>query len=199
VIRANFLDQFVVIPAGLADENKCLGLYRKSGSTEDAAATIRQNLRPARESEVEFIPCFKFDELRHSLSVKEISFIKIDVEGAELEVLVGMRKSLQECRPIVLCEVLFADKNADLEQHEHRNNRLARVLRELDYRIFQLIKSSNKEDIIGVKQIEKFTSVYWTTQNEDLCDYLFLPQESASGALKALLRSGFNDVVGLIS
>jgi FkbM family methyltransferase len=187
MIRANSLNSFLIIPAGLADENRCVALYRGKGNTEDVSATIRQNLRPARKSEVEFIPCFKFDDLRRGLDIKEISFIKMDIEGAELEALTGMKESLQQSRPTVLCEVLFADEHADLAQHEQRNRHLFQYLTEVNYQVFQLIKSRSQEEVVDAKKIDKFVSAYWTAENEDLCDYLFVPAEKAASTVKTLI------------
>ena len=189
MIRANSLSNFNIVPVGLADENRCLSLYLGKGTTEDLSATVRIELRPTRESEAVLIPCFKFDDIRHSGGVKEISFIKIDVEGAELETLIGMKKCLQECRPIVLCEVLFAGWKADLVQHEDRNNRLIQHLRDLSYRVFQLIKSSNREEVVDARSIDKFDTVFWSPENENLCDYVLIPAEKETHTLKALLSS----------
>lgn len=43
------------------------------------------------------------------------SLIKIDVEGAEVEVLHGARKLFDECRPVVICEVIPATAAAVTE------------------------------------------------------------------------------------
>lgn len=40
-----------------------------------------------------------------SLGLDELGFIKLDVEGAELECLRGATVTLERCRPVVMCEV----------------------------------------------------------------------------------------------
>ena len=44
-----------------------------------------------------------------SLGYERLDFLKIDVEGMEIEVLKGARATLQRCRPIVLAEVIKSD------------------------------------------------------------------------------------------
>jgi FkbM family methyltransferase len=52
--------------------------------------------------------------------------VKIDVEGAELEVVAGMRRLLAEARPLVICEM------------HGKNERFARAMAEAGYRVVNL-------------------------------------------------------------
>jgi len=187
LIRSNSFDNCLIIPTGLADETQCLTLYRTRGNLDDVCATIIPDLRPGRLCDIEHVPCFKFDEIRHSLGIENINFIKIDVEGAELESLAGMRKSLEECRPIILCEVLFADDKADLAHHEVRNKQLMQFLEELNYEVLQLHKSADDAHVIDARKIRNFTCEYWSHENKDFCDYLFIPEEKKAFVVNALL------------
>jgi len=45
------------------------------------------------------------DDVLRELGVSKVDCIKIDVEGAELETLKGLRKTLREYRPIIIAEV----------------------------------------------------------------------------------------------
>jgi FkbM family methyltransferase len=51
------------------------------------------------------VPVTSVDELLAASSVPKPDVIKIDVEGAELEVIEGMRDTLAQLRPVLLCEV----------------------------------------------------------------------------------------------
>lgn len=187
LIRANALSSFRVVPAGLANEAGCVSIYRKIGSIEDAGASLRADLRPARDNETDLITCLRFDDIRDHLGLNEVSFIKIDVEGAELEVVTGMKQCLEECRPIVLCEVLFTDPSADLARRKERNDRLARYLHDMRYVIRQLIKSPGGETVVDARAITAFDSAYWSVENGSLCDYLFVPEERDTDSLHTLL------------
>lgn len=51
----------------------------------------------------QFVPAFNLDWLLAQLPPPDV--LKIDVEGAELEVLQGQKRMLEEVRPIIICEV----------------------------------------------------------------------------------------------
>lgn len=101
-----------------------------------------------------------------------------------------MRKSLEECRPIILCEVLFADDKADLAYHEARNNQLMQFLEKLNYAVLQLHKSADDAHVAGARKIQNFTAEYWSHENKDFCDYLFIPEEKEAFVVNALLPGG---------
>jgi hypothetical protein len=124
-----------------------------------------------------------------NIGVKNVNFVKVDVEGSELETLIGMRSSLQKFRPNILCEVLFTNKDGDLLAHKLRNQQLMELLSQLEFCVFQLIKTENSPQVIDVKRIQEFSSAYWTLENADLCDYLFIPKERERQVLGSLFPS----------
>jgi FkbM family methyltransferase len=127
IIDVNSLQGYKIIPIGLFNESKSLSLYTQSDY--DACATVVENLRPKRQYEIDSVTCRKFDDVFAEIDVKSISLIKIDVEGAELEVLQGMSFTIEKLRPPILCEVLFTDKKANLSFMETRNTALSRIMR----------------------------------------------------------------------
>jgi Methyltransferase FkbM domain len=177
-----------LIPVGLSDETKCVPLYlSKDADTSDTRATVLRDLRPSRSLYFNYIPCFRFDDLHPTIDVKNINFVKIDVEGAELETLIGMKTSLQKCRPNILCEVLFTDKDGDLSVTKLRNQKLMALLTQLELSVFHLIKAEHSPQVKDVKRIEEFSSGYWTAETMDDCDYLFVPKEKEHEVLGLLL------------
>jgi len=75
-----------------------------------------------------------------SLNNKEISLIKIDVEGSELNVIKGMVKSIKTYKPIICFEY------NPFEGGNKRNNSIINVLEKLDYNEFYVMNThiSNK-------------------------------------------------------
>lgn len=82
------------------------------------AASVAPGDAPA---ETITIPISSLDQLivRHDL--KQPDLVKIDIEGAEVDAIAGMRRTLAECRPLVLCEM------------HGTNQRLASLFKDLGY------------------------------------------------------------------
>ena len=58
-----------------------------------------------------------------------VDLVKVDTEGAEADVLGGMRRTLHRDRPVIFCEVLPG---------RHTEEALEAILRPLDYRYYLL-------------------------------------------------------------
>jgi FkbM family methyltransferase len=86
-------------------------------------------------------------ETLDSYHLADVDFIKIDVEGHELEVLRGARRTLQDCSPVVLIEV----KEANLEAVTDFLKGIGYVNRSLD-RIFP---ATSKENFFFVKRSDQ--------------------------------------------
>ena len=90
---------------------------RRSGSaslidsTVSAFSRLEQITSPTEARDRIEVAVTSIDELLASGSVPKPDVVKIDVEGAELEVIEGMRDTLAELKPVLLCEV--HDCNAD--------------------------------------------------------------------------------------
>jgi hypothetical protein len=159
----------------------------------DDCATLLSDLRPGTNYEISYVPCFPVDAILDSLQSGPVGFFKIDVEGAELAVVLGMRSCLATYRPILLCEVLATDSKAALSEASVRNARLMDCLNGLNYMVRQLIKSADGAKVIETKKIYEFPSEFYCDKNKDLCDYLFFPAEDESEVLDSLTDSDDRD------
>jgi FkbM family methyltransferase len=177
ILHHNQLDNCTIVPIGLSNSNNILTLYLNYGLPIDSAATTIDNLRPGRNFETHFIPCYCFDDIRETLGIQAISLVKIDVEGAELAVLEGMRNSLIEFKPLVICEVLYADSQANLEDYSQHIKELMALLIDIKYSVFRICKVNDAGNVEKIARISSFPVKLWTEQNANECDYLFVPED----------------------
>ena len=187
LININSLQHHVILPVGLAEEAKIAPLYAYDNRITDQDATLLPDLRGGLQTLLCFVPCFPLDAIREDIGIQSIGFVKIDVEGAELEVITGMRNSLALWRPVVLCEVLFSFPTpSHLASVKDRIHHLMQLLREMRYQVRQIHKSPNHSRINEAVKIQEFPSAYWTEENRHLCDYLFIPIEDEMRVLHEL-------------
>jgi len=67
-----------------------------SGIKDTGLKSIRKQIR---------IPCYTGDHVISSLRVGRIDFLKIDVEGFETAVILGLEEMIREFRPVIFCEI----------------------------------------------------------------------------------------------
>jgi FkbM family methyltransferase len=167
--RVNGLKNVHLIPVGLYDKDCVAELFASDRC--DSAATVIANFREkdTDPASSQFVPLFVGDEVISRLNLEEISIVKIDVEGAELEVLRGLEKSLAKYRPFVLCEVLpdYNRQTALGMRRRARTDQLLSILLQLDYRIARVKHEGGVE----------FLNTIETHGDLSKCDYLFLPIE----------------------
>jgi FkbM family methyltransferase len=115
--------------AGAASGIAELNLARHIGGAVLASVGVPPDRRGSVSVEVVAI-----DDLIREGSLRSPSLVKIDVEGAELEVIRGMKATLQAHRPVVICELDDATE-AGLER---KIDELLALLAGLEYRLERL-------------------------------------------------------------
>lgn len=178
--KANQLTHHSVIPVGLSDEDAICELKFRTHAAADGTASIAAKHRPqsfyVRST---FIPVLRGDRVIQSLGLAEIACIKIDVEGAELEVLRGLKETIKRFTPYVVFEVLnnylaATGKPLDEETIAYRNERakeISYLLSELGYRIYNI----RLGELIPTEVIQPEVS-----QDLSITDYVAVPQSLAS-------------------
>jgi len=105
-IRSNRLQNFNVFSFGLSNENAVVQLQSQNGEFDSTASMVK-GFRPEWfYQSSRFISVRHGDEVIKDLNLESVALIKIDVEGAELEVLQGLRGTIQRFRPAIIFEVL---------------------------------------------------------------------------------------------
>lgn len=185
LIASNALADCRVIPAALGDRNGIATLYR-CGDV-DAGATLRRELRPAADVQESTICMFRLDDSVDVIGGPRLALVKIDAEGAELEVLRGMEATIARHQPWIVCEVLHRDPFADAGAYARRCSELMRLVDSIGYSAFRIVPDDRGLKVRSLEQVSAFPDVVWGEQSATSCDYLFLPSTDDDLALQVLV------------
>jgi len=99
-IKQNRLTDCTTLPIGLSDQNGIKSFF-STGSADTMAC-----LHDREGAEKISIPVRIGDEVVRELRIEAICAIKIDVEGAEPEVIAGLSRTIKKFKPPITFEVL---------------------------------------------------------------------------------------------
>ena len=156
-------------------------LELEKDSDIDPRASVINNLRPDYFSAKESV--LALDYHRFYLD-KPVSFIKIDVEGAEYDVLQGMEKAIKKYLPVITCEVLDSHNANVLDFTQERATKLCELLKLWDYKIIRLQTESSS--IINYEKIETIKIIQWSPLSYALNDYLFYPAKEEDSVIEKM-------------
>ncbi len=126
---------------------------------DDSRASMIAQLRPGYFENQEQILAIDFDTF---FIDRIISFVKIDVEGSELEVINGMKNSIMKYQPLIVCEVLDSHHPSVYDFTQSRADKLTKLLLSLNYSIIRIFASKEMQSIISFKKIDAIEIIQWT-------------------------------------
>lgn len=169
LIRVNNFSNVKLIPVGLFNEEKILKLDLYDDNITNSGGSVIRDYWSYNNYVVQrsmLVPVFSFSKVKNSLNLPRFDVIKIDVEGAEYEVLQSLIIEIEQNKPIILIEVLSAFSENNLIRF-NRQKKLEILLKDIDYKAMRII--DNKERIKSVEKIERFD----VNVNPDYCNYIF--------------------------
>lgn len=172
LVKINNFENCIIQNCALSDKVQNLKLEKTL--LDDSRASVVSALRPRYFVDFEHVIALNYDAFYLG---RAIGFIKIDVEGAELEVLKGMQQSIAKYRPIIACEVLDSHSEEAFAFTQGRATELSNLLKSLDYTIIQLETSKTSHNIVAYMEHETIRLQQWTQRSSELNDYLFIPIE----------------------
>jgi FkbM family methyltransferase len=172
LIQINQFKKTTIIPTGISNINGILKLDFYSTGLTDPSASIIANFRPNQKVAFsKYIPVNTIDNLSQSISIHNVEAIKIDVEGAELEVIESLRNLISENQPVILIEILPV-YNIENKERLIRQQKIETILKELNYSIFRIqIKDNDFESIEPLESIGVHSDL-------DACEYVFMPKNT---------------------
>ena len=178
LIKKNKIEKASIFPVGISDKTEIRELNFYYDSDTDSAASIIENFRPWQKVlKKEYIPCYTINDFRDIIKFSSISVIKIDVEGAEMEVLGGLVPSIKESRPIIIMEILPVYKKENNDRLQ-RQLTIENILKENTYCILRIMKKEDDQfsHFETLSEIGIHSNMQW-------CDYVFCPGEIVSNLI----------------
>ncbi|HKV26035.1 MAG TPA: FkbM family methyltransferase [Candidatus Acidoferrum sp.] len=122
----------------LGNDNAVADLFQVDGF-RDWGNSLRQPLVPEPTHRVQ-VPMRRLDDVLENLGIVKVDFIKLDAEGAEVEVLRGAAKLLQRTpRPVMLVEV----EDLRTQPWGYAAREILQLLEKWNYRLFGLTESGS--------------------------------------------------------
>ena len=184
LVRVNALNNTVILPIAVGAETEMLKLNFFSADQNDSSASVIENFRPNnRTDHYIYVPVFDFHLLTRFLPSRPFSILKIEVEGAELEVLMGLKEWIQEWKPLILLEILPVYSTENQSRLDRQNN-IEGLLLAWNYKIGRI----KKEEPVSLQIIDTI-GIHSSMEN---CDYLLYPasiHEKITGCFPAAGKS----------
>ncbi|MCZ4318209.1 FkbM family methyltransferase [Aequorivita viscosa] len=180
LIKVNSIKNTALYPVGISTKTE-LGVFNFYYDSEtDGSASIIKDNNNKTVNRKEFIPLFDINTLKTKVDFDNMSILKIDVEGAELEVIKSFEDEIKRNNPFIITEILPVYNEEENPVRFQRQNNLLEALHTLDYFTFRIIKE--KKNLIAIKKIQSIEI------HSDLnkCEYLFVPKSK----LQKLASSG---------
>ena len=179
LIAINAFRDAIVAPFGLSDAPQVLQLFAQPGDPVDSSATVLPAMYTTQDDwERTPVAVVRGDDALASMEVGRVGVIKVDVEGAELEVLRGLEATLSAHRPSVLCEILpsYSHGQKRWSFRQPRVDALVTMMQAAGYRLFRLLPGGG---VVSLDAIDAHS-------DSTLTNYAFVQPE----AVAALMSDG---------
>ncbi len=182
LVKLNKFENFRLIPVGIADETSLGELKFFTDRETDDAASILEEFRPEQPViSRAYIPIFTSKDIQETINLDEISILKIDVEGAELEVVKSFYEDIKTKNPIIFIEILPA-YSEDNTYRLDRQNEIVKLLKDANYCIFHVQKPT--DELIGFNELTDIG----VHSDITACDYVMVPQSKREAFLENVAK-----------
>ena len=177
LIRINQFKNVKLIPVGLYNEDSLMemNLYYEE-ITNPGGSVVQdywayQNIKPYRTL---VVPLMSVETVNKFIQLENMSIVKIDVEGAEMEVLDAMRTLIERDRPCILIEILSAHSTDNTIRYE-RQQRVLDMLASMNYTLHRIIEAEDTS-LRGLMTIDTLDPSFDSTQT----NYLLVHADDAT-------------------
>lgn len=177
LISKNNWSNTTIVPVGLSDSDHLLQLFGSNDT--DSESTIIRELTPTAKYTSKLVPVFRFESIKQDISNEKVAVVKIDVEGAELEVINSLSLLIGKDRPVIILEILPNKDGSALKAS--RDEKMADALEELKYSFYRIIKTP-RDTYAGVSRVNDIGGY----SDPMLKDHVVVPNEKVNDFEKVL-------------
>ena len=186
VIRLNHFKKASCFPFAISNKDEVRILY--ASKADDAGASIIQEFK--NEDDLSYsteVVTVIGDQFLKLLELPDgVSTIKIDVEGAELEVLEGLRETINQFKPTFYCEI-WNPVDDGTPGHQERLSRLKALFTLLDDYGYVVYGASQNGALNEIKGSDAINSRYRP-------EYMLVHKDDANAMLKSFEQEAGIDV-----
>ena len=178
-IAHNNISNIQIFENGLSDRRETLNYYAPTGNNEGIGSFDESSIGKGNTSYGK-LELQEGDQVIESDSWKNIKLIKIDVEGFEKKVIKGLSRTIEEERPVIVCEITYGQQLSfvsieELKSYLPKNYEILTFnTRKLDgskdKRKGSLAKRSGFYELISLTQ--------WRSSGQD--DIVMIPNEKST-------------------
>ena len=178
-IAHNNISNIQIFEIGLSDRCETLNYYAPTGNNEGIGSFDESSIGKGNTSYGK-LELQEGDQVMASDSWKNIKLIKIDVEGFEKKVIKGLTRTIEEERPVIVCEITYGQQLSfvsieELSSYLPQNYEILtfntrRLDGSKDKRKGSLAKRSGFYELISLKQ--------WRSSGQD--DIVMIPNEKST-------------------
>jgi FkbM family methyltransferase len=144
LIKANKFTDTTIYPIAVSNQSGIMLFYHHTSSQTDPSASIIPGYRPSGDiKSTHFVPVYKLKDIADFREIRFINLIKIDVEGAEIEVLESFKELINKFRPFIIVEVLPVYSSENIVRYE-RVKAIESFVDEVQYKIYLINKGRNE-------------------------------------------------------
>jgi FkbM family methyltransferase len=171
LISINKFKNTTLFPVRISsNKTQVLAFHHYNDSETDPSASIIPGYRPESTlKKTNIVPVFEINEISQIKELTKFNLIKIDMEGAELEVLLSCEEIILKHKPFIIIEILPV-YSVDNSIRKLRQEKIEELIAYFNYKIF-LIKKGFNESFNGLEKIERI-GIHSNIIN---IDYLFAP------------------------
>lgn len=180
LIKANQFRRCDIIPAALSTERSILPLQIFDDSLTDASASVVGGFREGKVLRTRPVLTCTYAEIADALHLDNLGVIKIDVEGAEWEVIQSLENILLKARPPIVIEILPVYSSSN-QARLTRQRAIEQKLRDLRYCLYR-IGSNGRGEFTGIHLVKEIG----IHGDLSLSNYVAAPEESQEGLCAAM-------------